>query len=262
MVYDALGAFAPVVLNTSAGASAAAFFTTAPSSITLAPGVSSSYQVGGGKAPYTAVSNNTAVVNAVSSGNIVTLSAVSSGTATINLLDNSGATLTLTITVSSSSLSTTAGSAVTIANGSSGTYQITGGSAPYSVVSDNEGAARAVVSGSSVIITSAAVGSATITVRDAAGASTAITATIGVGSGAAPLFVTANPTVTLAISEVAKYSVGGGIAPYSASSSNTADATASLSGSALTVTGKSSGTATIAIYDAAGTLVTISVTVP
>ncbi len=87
--------------NTQAAAAAAitTLFTTAPSKITLASGGSATYTIGGGTAPYTATSGNTAVVTATASGSNLTISSSSAGTAQVAVVDSTGKTVTIDLTV-------------------------------------------------------------------------------------------------------------------------------------------------------------------
>ena len=74
-------------------------FTTAPSKITLASGGSANYTIGGGVAPYTATSGNTAVVSATASGTNLAISSTSAGPAQIAVVDSAGKTVTIDVTV-------------------------------------------------------------------------------------------------------------------------------------------------------------------
>lgn len=80
-------------------------------------------------------------------------------------------------------------------------------------------------------------------------------------AAATPLFTTAPSAITLAFGGSATYAIGGGKAPYTATSSNTNVETIALSGTALTISSVASGTAQVAIVDSAGKSVTINVTV-
>lgn len=265
VVYDAAGANATIQVTTGAGNTSVNFFTTATSSLTFAQGERRSYQMGGGVAPYSAVSSNTAVATVTTSGNNVTLAAVQAGTATVDLVDSVGTRVSLALNVTgsgSSQMQTSAGQAVTIANGVASSYKISGGVGPYTVTSNTNSVAGATVNGSNFTILGLSVGSATLTVRDAAGASSQIAVTVGAGAGAAPLYTTANSSITLATGEVGSYFVRGGVPMYSATSSNTSVIKVELDGGELKVTGVASGSSVVSIHDAAGTALTITVTVP
>ncbi len=93
----------------------------------------------------------------------------------------------------------------------------------------------------------------------------------GCGGGGTPqadprnpggLRMTAPDSVTVASSGVpTTYTIAGGVAPYMASSSNTAVVAASVSGFTLSLTGLSAGTANVDVLDASGARVSSTVTV-
>ena len=120
-------------------------FTTAPSKITLASGGSASYTIGGGTAPYTATSGNTAVVTATASGANLAISSTSAGPAQVAVVDVNGKTVTIDVTVLAKGQTGTALSVFPAAiNAGDCTTNIpfvfTGGTAPFTVfTSDNFG---------------------------------------------------------------------------------------------------------------------------
>jgi hypothetical protein len=100
-------------------------------------------------------------------------------------------------------------------------------------------------------------------VRDSAGASTTVAVTVQAASNVT-LFTTAPGSVSLAVGAgVAQtYSIAGGTAPYSSTSSNSSVATVSMpSLTSMIVTGAAVGTSNIVVRDAVGSTVTVGVTV-
>ncbi|WP_423031929.1 beta strand repeat-containing protein [Undibacterium sp. Ji42W] len=260
IVKDSLGANVSIDVTIGSGA---AFYTTAPTDITLAVNGSGTYVMGGGSAPYTATSSNTSVVTASASGNNLILTGVGSGKAVVILRDAAGATLPINVTLGSGNVNaifTTAPSAVTIAVGSSPAYQIGGGSAPYSISSSNPAIATATLNGTNFTITGVATGSANIIVKDAAGNPVTIAVSVGTGATVA-LFSTAPTTISLAPGAAPVYAVGGGTAPYFATSSDTRVATVVVSGSTMTITAVAAGTATVRLVDSVGAPISVAVTV-
>ena len=89
------------------------------------------------------------------------------------------------------------------------------------------------------------------------------------GAGGADPLVTSNAlhtsapsAVTLAAGAASSYTIGGGTAPYSANSSNASVASATVTGSTLTITGVAAGgPVSIDVLDATGSLKTVAVTV-
>jgi hypothetical protein len=84
--------------NVSVNTSTTPFFTTAPSSIFLKIGETGSYQVTGGRSPYTAVSNNTSVSVASINGSNLSIESKSVGLATIIVRDSSGSLSSIAVT--------------------------------------------------------------------------------------------------------------------------------------------------------------------
>lgn len=160
--------------------------------------------------------------------------------------------------VQTPTLTTTAPASLTLGVGSSQDFTISGGRAPYSAVTNNASVAVGGVDGSSLTLGGISVGSAEITIRDALGATSAVSVTVSTK----PLFTTAPSSVTVASGSSPIYTIGGGVAPYTATSSNASVAAVSVSGANLTVTGIAVGTANVLVRDSAGALVTLAVTVP
>lgn len=239
--------------------------TTAPASLTLPIGAANSqvYVISGGSTPYTATSSNVGVVAASVSGSSLTLTGVSVGSATIVVRDKLGATLNIAVTAAPTSnvpLFTTAPSSLTVVTGSNTTFSVGGGTAPYIVTTSNASVAAASVAGNSMTITGISAGSANIVVRDTAGTTTSIAVTVTPASNV-PLFTTAPSALVVAVGSNTTFSVGGGTAPYVASTSNASVATVGLIGNAMTINGQLAGSASILVRDAAGATTTIAVTV-
>lgn len=239
------------------------FFTTAPSDLTLTMGSVQNFTVSGGKAPYTATTNNSAVAVSSVTDSMITLGAVTPGSATVTLRDAVGAALPLSINVKPSrALFSTAPSAVTvqIGNNASQTYQIGGGVGPYQLGNSNPNALSAVLSGSNLTLTGLAGGSANLVILDSVGGTLNVGVTIAAVAAQA-LFTTAPSAVTISKGSTTTYSIGGGVAPYTVTSSNTSVATVAQTGSGFVLTGVANGAATIVVRDTAGTVVNIAVTV-
>ncbi|MFZ6721559.1 beta strand repeat-containing protein [Undibacterium sp. Ji49W] len=260
-VKDSLGASVPINVTIGSGAT---FYSTAPGAVTIAVGGSNTYVLGGGSLPYTATSSNTSVVTTSVSGSNVVINGIIPGSANVVLREAGGSNpITITVTVGSgavNSLFTTAPASVTIAVAASPTYQIGGGNGPYSATSSNAAIATVSVSGTTLTITGVATGNAIIQVKDASGTPVAIAVSVGSGT-AVPLYSSAPVAISLAPGAAPVYIVGGGTAPYLATSSDTRVATAVVAGSSMTITGVAAGIATIRLVDSVGAPILISVTV-
>lgn len=160
-------------------------------------------------------------------------------------------------------LYTTAPGTVTIpVGGLPTTYTIGGGTAPYTATSSNTSVVITSISGGTALnVTGMAAGTANVEVRDAAGKTITITVEVQGGS-IAELFTTSPPAITIAaIGGSQIFTIGGGTAPYSVTSSNTNVATASVAGTMLTILGMADGVANIQVIDAASKSLTIAVNV-
>lgn len=137
-VLDAKGSKFDIAVTSG---SSTAFFTTAATTLTLSPGATQAqtYTLGGGTGPYTATSNFPSVATVRVDGNRITITGVQidlTNTATITMRDAAGATLTSAVTVRTTDLKLTPGSAdtATIFLGDTMNLVITGGTPPYRIV--------------------------------------------------------------------------------------------------------------------------------
>lgn len=258
----------PVTVSTLAPAQGT-FFTTAPGTISMSPGGIMDFTLGGGTKPYTARSSDTRVANASVSGDVLTISAGVDGTASVQVTDATGKNLSVSVTVTSSApgtFFTTAPSPLAMTAGTSLSFQISGGTQPYMVTSNDSRVVSGSANGTSLTVTAGTAGSAALQIVDAAGQTLQVVVTVDSGVPGLPLFTTAPSTLTVAVSSNAvTYSISGGVAPYTAVSSDSSVAIASTSGTSgqfLDIRGIASGLATVTIRDARGTSLTVAVTVP
>ena len=143
-----------------------------------------------------------------------------------------------------------------------------GGSGRYVVSSDNPRVATATASGVVVVVTGGAVaGNATITIRDESDTSKVVTLPVTVTAGTTPglpSLTTSPQTVTLQSGASADVLLSGGSGRYDFAVSNSATASATLTGNKLTITaGAVNGMATVTVRDQAdpSRSVVVSVTV-
>lgn len=238
-------------------------FTTAPADLTLTIGSAQNFTVGGGKAPYTATSNNSAVAIPAIADTALTLGGVSPGSATVTLRDAAGATTSVGITVRPSrALFTTAPSSINIAiGGSAQTYQVGGGVGPYVVGNSNSSALSAVLNGTNLTLTGLAGGDANLVILDSVGGVLNVAVKVPT-SAALALFTTAPSAVTTSKGTSTTYGIGGGLAPYTVTSNNTGVITVSQGDNTFTINGVANGSGILVVRDSAGgTPVQIAVTV-
>ena len=157
-------------------------------------------------------------------------------------------------------LFTTAPATLTLPLGSAQTFNVGGGTGPYTATSNNIAVAVSSLTGNTLTLGAVTSGTATVTLRDSAGATTLIAITV---QPARTLFTTAPPAVvvTLGNATAQTYQIGGGVGPYVIGNSNPTVLSAALNGTNLTLTGLAVGTANLVILDSAGSTVSLSVTV-
>jgi hypothetical protein len=248
-IRDAAGASVIVSMIVSSGP-VRPLYTTATSSVTIAPGLSGvqTYQVGGGAGPYTATSSNTSVASIVLTGDNLKVTGVTAGSTNIVVMDSLGATVSVAVTVptaNSVALFTTAPSSVTVAIGSSPAYNVGGGTGPYTATSDNTTIATASLVGNSLTITGKTVGNAIVFVRDSAGS----LVSVNIAVGTVALAVT--PTgATGIINDVLIATITDGTPPYRASVGNILVADAVVqNGNKLSITLKQAGSTVVTVLD-------------
>ena len=237
--------------------------TTAPLSLITSVGAAQEFSITGGSSPYSVVSNDAAVVTAGVNGSKLTIGGIASGDALVLIRDAVGAAISVTVTVRGAlPLFTNAPASLTTSVGAAQEFSITGGSSPYSVVSNDAAVVTAGVNGSKLTICGIASGTATVLIRDAVGAAVSVNVTVR-GAALRELFTTAASSVVVSVglASAQTYNVGGGTAPYTATSSNASVAAAVLTGNNLTVIGLVAGSANIVIRDNVGASTTVAVTV-
>ena len=224
-----------------------------PASLSLFVDTSDSCAISGGTGPYSATSNNPSTATVSITGSTLFITGVAAGSATITVTDASSESVTIAITVASSlSVSSTG---LSLFAGATDACTISGGKTPYSAASSNTAVATASISNNTLSATGIVAGSTTITVTDASSESVTIHITV-----TPPLNV--NPTrLSLFAGATSACAISGGKTPYNAVSSNTAVATASVTGSLLSVTGVAAGSTIITVTDGGSESMTIAVTV-
>ena len=223
----------------------------------------------GHKLTYSASTSDDGVATASVAGNTVTVTGVADGSATITVTatDPGGLTaqLTFDVTVRENRAPQTIGivasktvvvEGATSVNVASKFSDPDGNRLTYSASSSNDAVATASASGSTVTVRGVAEGEATITVTaaDPGGLTAQLTFDVTVRPDQGPEVVgiiadkTVAPGGETAVNVASKFSYpGGGRLTYSAATSDDAVATASVSGSTVTVTGVADGQATITV---------------
>lgn len=265
VVFDAAGGSTKFDVTVTGAGFGVALYTTAPESLRMVGKTSSEFTVSGGTGPYVVTTSDSMVATGSVNGNKLTIAASSFGRALLNLRDATGTLLVVNVTVAGDvpvQLYSTAPSNVTLNAGSTPTFQIEGGTAPYIASTSNSEVAQAsIVGGNQLQIKGITAGVADIVVFDRIGSSFKVAATVGGGTGAVPLYSTAPESITVGIGAEPTYKIAGGAAPYAVTSSHVAVATVTQTANTFSVKGVAAGRATVAIRDANGTAVNIVVEV-
>jgi hypothetical protein len=268
VISDAAGAQVGFNVTIDSGNANVDLFLTAPNNLTLTPGISNSYMIGGGRPAYFVSSSNTAIATVGINNNSFFISGIKAGTAQIIVVDSAGTAVTLSVAVgtgdSGTNLFTTAGNSLTLAVGTPSTYVIGGGAAPYSSTSSNPSVITAKVSnGTSLELTPIAPGSTQVTVYDGGGNSitigVAVTATTTGAIDVQPNGASGN------VGDGLRFLVNGGKPPYAITVNNTsiasvAPATLSSSGGDFVATLRNVGSTVVTITDSSGQIKEIALT--
>jgi hypothetical protein len=248
-------------------------FTTAADTVSIAPGATTTFTVGGGGGKtsftsYSVISSDTAVATAVLNGTSFAITGLAPGTATISVSDAAAASVTISVTVAGGTgtadpipLYATAPANVTVAAGAVQKFGVAGGTGPYAVSSSNVTVAQPSLAANVLTIAGGSEGSAAISVLDAKGTSIAINVSVKLSPVRAPLQTTAASATTLALCTPSIFTISGGTAPYLATSTDLGIATPIIAGSLLSIVGTAPGAANIVVSDATGASVRIASTV-
>jgi len=158
-------------------------------------------------------------------------------------------------------LSVGAVTAVTLMPGEARSLPVSGGVPPYRVVTAEQAIAVAALNGSELVIGGQHAGTTQVTVSDRAGASVALNVTVGTSI---PLYTTAPAALQLGVgpSEARTFRVNGGVKPYVITgNAPLVAAVTQLDAEQWRIEGLAIGEMTVRIRDAAGTELTVAVSV-
>lgn len=238
--------------------------------VTLAPVEIRRLAISGGTKPYTAVSQNTGVVLATVSDDMLSLAGVRADAAMVNVIVSDAANnrqvvgVTVTNTVSQGSF-TVVPARLSIAPGAQGAVTLQGGAAPFTVVSASPALVTASVTGNVVTVTGWLEGvDAEVRIIDSQGVTRSLPVTVApppVSNSGTALFTNVPQLLALPPQSARAYTIAGGAGPYSVISSQPAVVLPSVRGSTLTLQTGIPGTVTVVVTDAAGQQVRHTMTV-
>lgn len=247
-----------------------ALYTTAGVSVTVQPGATAEYSIGGGGGgsnfvSYKASSNDSKVATVTVDGSKLKIAGINSGDATVIVTDSAGASVAITVkvpTIALPKLEINAPEKITFTPGMTSQYRVAGGKAPYRVAISNPNVVAAAAGQDAVTLTAANPGTASVIVYDALGNSDSLEITVtGGGTIMLPLYTTAPDTLRMSAKATSNYTVNGGTAPYLVTSSDTAVVTGAINGNKLTITAIGSGRGILNIRDSSGVLIIVTVNV-
>jgi hypothetical protein len=255
-VTDSLGA--RIAFQVTVGG-AVALHTTAPSAITVSPGVlnAQTYEIRGGASPYSVTSGNVAVATVSQAANLFTVTGLGVGAANVQITDRLGATLSVAVTVASGAATplTVSPLAATGTIGDEIEFEIRGGTPVYTATVANQKVATAAAflqSTTAFKVTMKGFGTSNIAVIDSLGQVQNLSVTAQ-NVNLTPLFTSAPALVNLAVGVSQTFTVGGGSGTYFFASSDPAVVTVpAASSTQLLLTPVGLGSATVSVTDSAG----------
>ncbi|MDR0540745.1 MAG: hypothetical protein LBH19_00875 [Dysgonamonadaceae bacterium] len=137
---------------------------------------------------------------------------------------------------------------VNVAEGSVATVAISGGVAPYTAESSSTAVATVNVNASTLTVTAVKEGTASVTVTTSDGGKSRLSVVVTPKAATAP--VLSAQSVEVEIDQTATVTISEGTAPFAVSSSNSAIATANISGNTITVKGVADGTSLVTVTGA------------
>lgn len=234
--------------------------------ISLLVGQVMSVTVTGGSTPYNLGTYQSSLFQASLNSNIVTISGLSAGSGVLNVCSAGGSCASLTVVVNNSGSGTPMSfsqSTLSLSPGSSGAVTITGAGGYYVSNSSNPAVASVLISGSTAIVTGNSTGNDNVSICQSGGqcAILFVTVSSSASSNSIPTFSPSSPSVAAGQSVNVSISSASAGNYYVSANSNTSVATVSLNNSILTVSGQSSGTATIVVCASSGICGPLTVTV-
>lgn len=214
--------------------------------------------ISSGSGQYTAISNNQNVATVSIIEEILVIKAIGQGTTQILVKDSKTEKTTevkVTVTIADIALSA---SSISVRATENGAISISAGSGNYEVSSSNDVIATAAINGNNIVIAGKTIGSTKITVKDKV---TGKEATINVTVSSKQNITLSQTTVEVNEANSKNINITTGSGNYLINTSNSDVATASLSGSVITIKGVNIGTTNITISNSVDTPVTLTVKV-
>ena len=253
-----------IITSSSSGAAP----TFSQTNVSMGPGTTQSISISGNGGYTISNNSNPSVVTPSINGSVLTLStpAGTVGSSIITVCQQSGGCGTVTVSTNGTGVT---GSSVffspsspAISIGQTVTVTLTGGSGSYFLSANpSPNIAGTSLNGNTLAVSGIASGIDTITVCASSGGCGSLSATVGGGStqsSGAVAFSQINPTLT--VGQTLNIALSGGNGSYFLSSTAN-NVQASITGSSLTLTGLSAGSATLSVCSSSGGCSTLSIAV-
>lgn len=229
-----------------------------PTSLSVTVGSTATSAVSNAVGAVTATSANTGIATASYANGVVTVAGVAAGSTTVAVRDSRSnavtQTLNVTVTAAAQPLAISP-SSVSVPVGSSATSSVSNAVGAVTATSANTAIATASYANGVVTVNGVAAGSTTVAVRDSR--TNAVTQTLSVTVTAVTPPLAISPTsVSVGVGSTATTNVSNAVGAVTATSANTAVATASFANGVVTVTGVAAGSTTVAVRDSRSNAVT------
>ena len=220
------------------------------SSVTVGVGQSVSIYSQGGSAPiYMASNSNSSVASVQANGTQLKITAQQPGSTNVSIcyVGTANNCANVPITVQTGSVVTFSQNNLSLGVGQGATVTVSGGNGTYSITGNsNPNIASAVLSGTTITISSLQIGTTNITACDSAGNCGTLYITVSTSAANGSLyFSSTNPS--LSIGQTITVTVSGGSNYYVTGNSNPNVASQTLNGNTLTISGLQNGATTITV---------------
>ncbi len=230
-------------------------FGVSPERLSLAPGSTASVSLTGGTPPFTAVAANEAQVAVSTAGAAVSVTGLQETVEVlVRVTDSQGLSRSLPVTVAANvgsapnaPLFSNVPAQLMLPPQSSRTYTIGGGTPPYSVTTSQGGVLNPSLRGTALVLQTGQVGTAQLTVVDAAGAR--LLYAVQVQSSPSPLALSASEFSDKLGAQMTVW-VSGGRPPYTVSTTGSVRATTVQSDNSIALELTAVGSGSVTVFDA------------
>ena len=255
------------IVKAQAGNASSVAVTFSSNSPSVAEGQSTNVNIYGPSGVQFYVSSNSqpSKIQANLSGSSLSLTGIASGTSEIKICASTGncASLTATVTSASSNESISLSqNSLSLQPGQNTNITVIGGDQPYSLLPGNNSIAQGTLNGNILTVNGIAAGSTNINVCSAGGGCISVAVNVGNSGTVNSSSISLSPSsLSLSVGQTSYVTATGNGDYYLSGNSSPSVASVLVSGSSVTVTGKSAGVASITICQSGGSCKTLVATV-